>query len=102
MDNNLIIVGRNSKENDKITSEMSGKDYWFHAADYPGAHVIMKPGGDPIEAATLAAKNSKAKGPLVKVIMAKGTDVYKKKGSPPGEVCCLNNTIITITIPSIQ
>jgi predicted ribosome quality control (RQC) complex YloA/Tae2 family protein len=68
---------------------MSGQDYWFHASDVPGAHVIMKKGGDVMEAARLAAVHSKAKGPLVKVTMAQGTDGYKPLGDPPGLVICL-------------
>ena len=94
--NKLITVGRNAKENDKITSEMSGKDYWFHVAGFPGAHVVMKPGGDKDLAINLAIKHSKAKGSLIKVTTAMGVDVVKIKGSPPGEVVCLESKEIII------
>jgi len=85
----MIQVGKNARDNDRLTSEMSGQDYWFHASGVPGAHVIMKRGGDIMEAARLAAVHSKAKGPIVKVIMAQVTDVYKPPGAPPGLVICL-------------
>jgi len=94
----MIQVGKNSHDNDKLTSEMSGQDYWFHASDVPGAHVIMKRGGDIMEAARLAAVHSKAKGPLVKVTMAQGTDVYKPPGAPPGLVICLLKKEIIVQI----
>jgi len=42
-----------------------------------------------MEAARLAAVHSKAKGPIVKVTMAQGTDVYKPPGASPGQVICL-------------
>ena len=93
-----IQVGKNARDNDRLTSEMSGQDYWFHASDVPGAHVVMKRGGDMMEAARLAAIHSKAKGPLVKVTMAQGTDVYKPPGAPPGLVICLLKKEIDIRI----
>ena len=51
---------------------MSGKDYWFHATEYTGAHVIVK--GDPTgnDAAQLAATHSKSKEPYVSVGMCRG------------------------------
>ena len=94
----MIQVGKNARDNDRLTSEMSGQDYWFHASDVPGAHVVMKRGGDIMEAARLAAVHSKAKGPLVKVIMAQGTDMYKPPGAPPGLVICLLKKELIIQI----
>ena len=94
----MIQVGKNARDNDRLTSEMSGQDYWFHASDVPGAHVIMKRGGDVMEAARLAAVHSKAKGPIVRVTMAQGTDVYKPPGAPAGLVICLLKKEITVQI----
>lgn len=40
-----IIIGRNAKENSKIVSnarEESKRFYWFHVADRPSAHLILK------------------------------------------------------------
>ena len=69
---------------------MSGKDYWFHATEYTGAHVIVK--GDPTgnDAAQLAATHSKSKEPYVSVGMCRGVDVEKPIGAPPGQVIAKN------------
>lgn len=41
--NNTYYVGRNSRENEIVTHELSSKnDYWFHIKNSPGSHVLMK------------------------------------------------------------
>ena len=35
-------MGRNTKENDYLTTKVAGKrDLWFHTKDIPGSHVIL-------------------------------------------------------------
>lgn len=65
-ENVTIYVGRNSKENDKITFEIAKpNDMWFHVKDAPGSHVLVKCENITDEiilyAAKLAIKNSKLK-----------------------------------------
>ena len=59
-----ILVGRNSKENDLVTTRYAQPDdYWFHVADYAGSHVVLRNPNrenleeteDFLEAAQLAA-----------------------------------------------
>lgn len=66
----LILVGKNAKDNEELTFKKSRKfDYFFHVREAPGAHTILflkdkntKPSKKDIEeAATIAAKNSKAR-----------------------------------------
>lgn len=39
----LLMVGRNSKENDLLLRRYArGNDYWLHVRDYPGAYVFIK------------------------------------------------------------
>ena len=88
-----ILVGKNAKHNDELCRNMSGSDYWFHANEYPGAHVIVK--GNPTEAdlsyaAQLAATHSKSKDTLVSVCMCRGVDVKKPIGAPDGQVVVTN------------
>ena len=88
-----ILVGKNAHHNDELCKNMSGTDYWFHATEYPGAHVIVK--GNPTEAdlnyaAQLAATHSKSKEPRVSVGMCRGVDVEKPIGAPPGQVIVRN------------
>jgi predicted ribosome quality control (RQC) complex YloA/Tae2 family protein len=95
-----MLVGRNARENDRITREMSGCHYWFHADGVPGSHVILQekcPSTQMIlEAAKLAAKHSKAAGSVVKVVYARGVDVNKPKGAAPGTVTCDNPRYIYV------
>jgi predicted ribosome quality control (RQC) complex YloA/Tae2 family protein len=50
----LILVGRNSRQNEEITFRRAGpNDLWLHARGVPGAHVIVKTGGRGVPEATL-------------------------------------------------
>ena len=64
-----IYVGRNNYQNEEITFKLAdGNDWWFHAKNMPGSHVIAKTGNRELpdktclEAAALAAYYSKACG----------------------------------------
>lgn len=38
-----VFVGRNNRQNDYIVSKLSkDEDYWFHAKDCAGSHVLLK------------------------------------------------------------
>lgn len=63
-----ILVGKNNIQNDMITFKIGTKeDYWFHAKNIPGSHVIIRTKGDQltdeeyVEAARIAAFYSKGK-----------------------------------------
>jgi predicted ribosome quality control (RQC) complex YloA/Tae2 family protein len=64
-----ILVGKNDDQNDKLTFTIAnGSDLWFHTANFPGSHVILKlKKGQPpdqesiLDAAQLALYYSKAK-----------------------------------------
>ena len=37
-----ILVGRNNKQNDKLTLKQADKnDLWLHTKDIPGSHTII-------------------------------------------------------------
>jgi len=62
-----ILVGRNNRQNDKLTLKTASKnDMWLHTKDIHGSHVIVVSDGKEIsdtaiyEAARLAAYHSKA------------------------------------------
>lgn len=64
-----IFVGRNHSENNFLTFEKAkNHDIWLHVRDIPGSHVIIVtnkkkvPKNVLVEAAKLAAKNSKGNG----------------------------------------
>ena len=95
-----ILVGRTSKDNDNLTLRVAKSfDLWFHAADYPGSHVILrnKNKHQPIpirsitEAAQLAAKFSQANlkgagGARIGVNYCEKKFVTKPKGFGVGQV----------------
>jgi predicted ribosome quality control (RQC) complex YloA/Tae2 family protein len=90
-----ILVGKNAKSNDTLTSRYSFKDdLWLHAKDVAGSHVLIKYQSgkkipkDVIErAAQLAAYYSKRKNEtLCPVIVTPRKFVRKRKGDPAGMV----------------
>lgn len=90
-----ILVGRSSSDNDQLTFRIAKSfDLWFHAADYPGSHVVLRnpqrkavPARAITEAAQLAAKFSHAKNATkVAVHYCERKFVTKPKGFAPGQV----------------
>jgi predicted ribosome quality control (RQC) complex YloA/Tae2 family protein len=90
-----ILVGRTDRDNDNLTLRIAKSyDFWFHAADYPGSHVVLRnpqrkqlPARAITEAAQLAAKFSQAKGDAkVAVNYCERKFVTKMKGAAPGQV----------------
>ncbi|GIU83142.1 MAG: fibronectin-binding domain-containing protein [Acidobacteria bacterium] len=91
-----ILVGKGAKENDYLTFRFAKSlDFWLHAADYPGSHVIVRnpnrleslPHQTLIEAAEIAAFFSQAKKqPKAAVNYTQRKFVHKPKSAPPGLV----------------
>jgi predicted ribosome quality control (RQC) complex YloA/Tae2 family protein len=90
-----ILVGRNSKDNDYLTMRVAKSlDWWLHAADYPGSHVVVRnpskkelPTKTLLEAAQLAAKFSQARtDSKVAVHYTQRKFINKQKNAPPGQV----------------
>jgi predicted ribosome quality control (RQC) complex YloA/Tae2 family protein len=90
-----ILVGKSNRENDQLTfREARSQDFWFHAADYPGSHVVVKlenraelPPVTLREAAQLAAYFSKAKNlKKAAVHYTRKKNVLKMKKAAPGVV----------------
>lgn len=98
------FVGRNARQNDMLTFLLGRRgDYWFHANDVPGAHVILKKAEGEITAADLyrgallAARNSFAH--ASSKIAVDYTDVaFVKKipGGSPGRVSYTNQKTIFV------
>lgn len=94
-----IYVGKNNFQNDELTFKFAtGNDWWFHAKQMPGSHVIVKSNNDepPIrtfeEAASLAAYFSKGKGAdKLEIDYTQKKNVKKPNGSKPGFVVYYTN-----------
>lgn len=90
-----ILVGRTDKDNDNLTFKVAKSyDIWFHTADYPGSHVVIRnpqrshvPHKTIVDAARLAAKFSTARNsPKVAVNYCERKYISKMKGFAPGQV----------------
>lgn len=102
-DGDLILVGKNNKQNEYLTNKLSKRDeIWFHTKDIPGSHVVIR-NSEPTEktleeAAMLAAYYSKAKNSSrVPVDYTQIRHVKKPKGSKPGFVTYDNQTTLFVT-----
>jgi predicted ribosome quality control (RQC) complex YloA/Tae2 family protein len=89
-----IYVGKNNFQNDELTFQLAeGGDWWFHAKNIPGSHVIVKTHGKELpdntfeEAARLAAHYSEAKNAgKVEIDYTLKKNVKKPSGGKPGFV----------------
>lgn len=100
-----ILVGRNNKQNDKLTLKTAAKnDMWLHTKDIHGSHTIIISDGREIsdtaivEAAQLAAYHSKARNSSqVPVDYTLVRYVSKPSGAKPGMVIYVNNKTVYVT-----
>ncbi len=95
-----IYVGKNNFQNDELTfSFATGADWWFHAKNVPGSHVIVKvpnmeelPDQVFLDAARLAAYYSKGKDAgKVEIDYIQKKHVKKPNGAKPGFVVYYTN-----------
>lgn len=104
IDNYTIMVGKNNKQNDYLTTKLAKKDdMWFHTKDIHGSHVILitnhsKPDIDIIiKCAEIAAYYSKASmSSNVNVDYTLVKNVKKPSGAKPGMVIYTHNETITV------
>ena len=104
----IILVGRNNKQNDKLTLKDAEKlDYWLHTQNIPGSHVIIRTEGEEppmqtiLEAAQLAAYHSKAQtSAQVPVDYCLVKFVKKPAGAKPGMVIFSNQHTVYVTPPA--
>ncbi|GAB4182815.1 MAG: hypothetical protein Tsb0017_00010 [Geothermobacteraceae bacterium] len=91
-----VLWGRNNRANDHLSHRLAaGHDYWFHAMDSPGAHVVLRRDSDRITvpeadlafAAAIAAAQSRRKNDAaVEVMCALVRDLIRPKWGHPGQV----------------
>ncbi|MBQ8262267.1 MAG: NFACT family protein [Lachnospiraceae bacterium] len=104
-----MYVGKNNYQNEELTFKVAtGGDWWFHAKNAPGSHVIVKTEGKELddrsfeEAAALAAFYSKVKEQdKVEVDYTLRKNVKKPAGGAPGFVVYYTNYSM-IAVPKIE
>ncbi|MBQ7582410.1 MAG: NFACT family protein, partial [Lachnospiraceae bacterium] len=104
-----IYVGKNNYQNDELTFHVAtGNDWWFHAKQMPGSHVIVKCGNKELpdrtfeEAAALAAYYSAGRDAgKVEVDYVRKKEVKKPGGAAPGFVVYYTNYSM-VAVPKID
>ncbi|MBC6971865.1 NFACT family protein [Bacillus sp. Xin] len=102
-DGTEILVGKNNKQNDYLTTKFARRDeIWLHTKDIPGSHVLIRslePTEETLlEAAKLAAYYSKAKdSSSVPVDFTKIRHVKKPSGAKLGFVTYDNQQTLYVT-----
>lgn len=99
-----IYVGKNNIQNEELTFNFAvGNDWWFHAKDCPGSHVIVKTNGEELpdrtfeEAGKLAAYYSQNRGnKKVEIDYVEKKHIKKPKGGKPGFVVYYTNYSLMI------
>ena len=98
-----ILVGRNSRDNDELTFKVArGNEWWLHAQDHAGSHVIIRTDGELpeqtlLDAATLAAIYSKAGNAGKQAVSyTRRKNVSKFKGANPGQVTLKSHKTIVV------
>lgn len=99
-----IFVGRNNRQNDKLTKEAGHRDLWLHTQKIHGAHVILcTDGKEPdmdsvVEAAKAAAYYSQAReSGNVPVDYTAVKNVKKPAGARPGMVIYTTYSTVNVT-----
>lgn len=100
-----ILVGRNNRENDLLTTKLAAKgDLWLHTQKIHGSHVVLLCGGaeaddqSVTEAAQLAAWFSQAReGQNVPVDVTAVKNVKKPAGAKPGMVVYYTYRTVYVT-----
>lgn len=104
-----MYVGKNNFQNDELSFQFaSGSDWWFHAKEIPGSHVIVKTNGKELpdrtfeEAAALAAHYSKGRAQeKVEVDYTLRKNLKKPNAAKPGFVIYHTNYSMVIS-PDIE
>lgn len=99
-----MYVGKNNFQNDELTFKVAtGNDWWFHAKQNAGSHVIVKTEGKELpdatfeEAARLAAYYSKSSNQeKAEIDYVQKKHVKKPNGAKPGFVVYYTNYSMTI------
>lgn len=105
-DNTEIRVGKQASDNDELSCNpvhRDGADWWMHASGCAGSHVVIRSHDENLnedvimDAAALAARQSKCSGNVIKVSLTRCRHVSKPRGAKAGLVQ-LSGPIRTIAV----
>ena len=99
-----ILAGKNNLANDNLTFKNArSEEWWFHARNIPGSHIIVKSKAEQLDdktveaAAMIAAWHSKGKNNTkVEIDYTKRKNVKKPGSAAPGMVIYERHQSITV------
>ncbi len=107
-----ILVGKTARDNQRLTFKLAGpEDFWLHALDVPGAHVILRNDErkkapdrrDLIQAAAVAAWFSEAKSQAVADVQwTRRRYVRKLRGGPSGTVTVKRSETVRVRPSALE
>jgi predicted ribosome quality control (RQC) complex YloA/Tae2 family protein len=108
IDGFVVYVGRNARQNEEVTFKRAAPDdLWLHVRGQPGAHVVVKSGGQAVpeevvrRAAELAAHYSPARDSgKVDVDVTERRFVRRVRGGHPGLVTYRNERTKLVEVES--
>lgn len=101
-----IWVGKSARDNDKLSFHYAkGSDWWLHAHNYPGSHVVIRTDKDkdPQEetikdALELAIRYSKAKGQVEGEVTVSQPKWLKSVKGCPGKVMVSKHRVLRVRL----
>jgi predicted ribosome quality control (RQC) complex YloA/Tae2 family protein len=100
-----VLAGATDDDNDELSLRIAvPEDWWFHAENVPGSHVVLKakadedPSRDTLrQAAAVAAYHSKARAAgTVRVHCTRARYVKKSRGAKAGTVEVRHGTVLRV------
>ncbi|MEX1018318.1 MAG: NFACT RNA binding domain-containing protein, partial [Litorilinea sp.] len=99
-----VVVGRNARQNELVTFKIAqAEDTWLHARAVPGAHVVIRNGGQTLDsetvvyAAQIAAYYSQARGErAAPVIVTPRKHITRAPGGRKGQVVVRQEETVTV------
>jgi predicted ribosome quality control (RQC) complex YloA/Tae2 family protein len=100
-----LLAGATDADNDQLSTTIAEpQDWWFHAENVPGSHVVLraKPDAEPSretlqQAAAVAAYHSKARAAgIVRVYCTRARHVKKPRGAKTGTVEVTKGTALKV------
>jgi predicted ribosome quality control (RQC) complex YloA/Tae2 family protein len=104
--NTEIRVGRRAIDNDELSCNplhRDSQDWWMHASGCPGSHIVIRCHDNSLDddvimdAASLAARQSKCTGAIINVSLTRCRDVKKPPGAKAGLVQ-LTGKVTTVSV----
>lgn len=99
-------MGKQAEDNDQLSispEHRDSADWWMHASGCAGSHVVIRCQDQNLDnevvmdAAALAARQSKCSGATIKVSLTRARDVKKPPGAKAGLVM-LTGSVRTISV----